>query len=54
MTEKVVNGFIELERILEGVQSVSEGKTMVLLVAEAYGVFTVKTNETKQNGDFYF
>jgi len=53
VTEKVVNGFIKLEKILEGVQSVLEDKIMVLLVAEAYGGFTVKTGETKQNGDFF-
>jgi len=41
VTEKDINGFIELERILEGVKSVSKGKTMALLVAEAYGGFTV-------------
>ena len=41
MTEKVGDGFIELERILEGIQTVSECKKMVLLVAKAYGGFIV-------------
>lgn len=53
MREKDINGFIELERILEGVQRISGGKTMVLLVKEAYGDFTMKTGKTEQNGDFF-
>jgi len=39
--EKVINGFIEFERILEAVQSISEGKKMVLLVTKVYEGFTV-------------
>jgi len=38
----------ELERLLEGVHSVSKSKMMVLVVAEAYASFTVKTKETKE------
>jgi len=44
----VVNGFILIEWILEGFQSVSEGKTIALLVAEAYRGFTVKIGKTKE------
>jgi len=43
--EEDINGF---ERMLEGVQSVSEGKIMAFLVTEAYGGFTMKRIETKE------